>query len=75
MFRRPFRPNTRSPITVILDREEGIFRQLRVESFPHLGKEQIKGRQTDASNIQADAYRSKQTQTDRQTVSLVDINV
>jgi len=40
-----------------------------------LGKEQIKGRKTGASNIQADAYRSKQTQTDRQTVSLVDIDV
>jgi len=40
-----------------------------------LGKEQIKGRKTGASNIQADAYRSEQMQTDRQTVSLVDIDV
>jgi len=40
-----------------------------------LGKEQIKERKTGASNIQADANRSKQTQTDRQTVSIVDIDV
>src|SRR6218665_3819978 len=63
----------RSPITVILERGEGFFRRLRVESFPHLGKEQIKGRKTGANNIKADAYRSKQM--DRQTVSLVDIDV
>jgi len=60
-------------MTVILERGEGFFCRLQVESFPHLGKEQIKGRKTGASNIQADAYRSKQTQTDRQTVSLIDI--
>jgi len=39
-----------------------------------LGKEQIKGRKTSTNNIQADAYRSEQMQTDRQTVSLIDIS-
>src|SRR6218665_498920 len=58
-------------IIVLLQRGEGFFRQLPVESFPHFGKEQIKRRKTGASNIQADADRCKQT--DRQTVSLVDV--
>src|SRR6218665_2733897 len=49
---------TPSPMTVLLEREEGFFRQ-----------EQIKRRKTSASNIQADADRCKQ----RQTVSLVDV--
>src|SRR6218665_1466173 len=48
---------------------EGFFWQLRVESFPHFGKEQIKRRKTGASNIQAHADRCKQ----RQTESLVDV--
>src|SRR6218665_3978692 len=63
----------RTPITVPLERGDGFFRQLQVKSFPHFGKEQIKQRKTGASNIQADAHRCKQTQTDRQTVSLVDV--
>ena len=62
-----FRP---TPITVLLERGEGFF---RVESFPHFGKQQIKRRNTSASNIQADADRCKQTQMDRPTVSLVDV--
>src|SRR6218665_2062278 len=45
----------RSPITVILERGEGFFRWLRVKSFPHFKKEQIKRRNAGASNIQADA--------------------
>src|SRR6218665_2997710 len=60
---------TRSPITVLSERELGFFRQLSVESLPHFGKEQIKRRKTGASNIQADTDRCKQTQ----TVSLVDV--
>ena len=64
---------TPSPITVLSERGEGFFRQLRVESFPHFGKEQIKRRKTGTSSIQADADRCKQTQTDRQTISLVDV--
>src|SRR6218665_3230371 len=60
---------TPSPITVLSERGEGFFRQLRVEPFPHFGKDQIKRRKTGASNIQADADRCKQ----RQTVSLVDV--
>ena len=59
---------TRSPMTVLLERGEGFFRQLWVEPVPHFGKEQTKRRKTGASNIQADADRCKQ----RQTVSLVD---
>src|SRR6218665_1000520 len=47
-------PETRSSITVILERGEGFFRRLRVESFPHLGKEQIKGIKSGARYIQAD---------------------
>jgi len=66
---------TRTPITVLLERGDGFFRQLQVKSFPHFGKEHIKRRKTGASNIQADADRCKQTQMDRQTVSLVDIGV
>src|SRR6218665_1701253 len=46
---------------------------LRVKSFPHFGKEQIKRRKTGASNIEAETDRCKQKQTDRQTVSLVDV--
>src|SRR6218665_3834103 len=57
---------TPSPITVLLERGEGFFWQLRVESFPHFGKEQIKRRKTGASIIQADADRCKQTQADSQ---------
>jgi len=52
-------------ITVLFERREGFFRQLRVKSFPHFGKEQIKRRKIGASNIQADADRCKQTQMDR----------
>ena len=51
-----------TPITVLLERAS-------FEWFPHFGKQQIKIRKTDASNIQADADRCKQTQ----TVSLVDV--
>src|SRR6218665_1328238 len=58
-----------TPITVLLERGEGFFRQLQVESFPHFGKEQIKRRKTDTSNILADADRCKQTR----RVSLVDM--
>src|SRR6218665_1999999 len=50
-----FRP---TPITVLLERGEGFF-----ESFPHLGKQQFKRIKTGANNIQADADRSKKTQT------------
>jgi|SRR6218665_206921 len=63
----------RSPITVVLERGEGFFRRLQVESFPHFEKEQITRRKTGTSNIQADTDRCKQTQMDRQTVSLVDV--
>src|SRR6218665_1505524 len=57
---------TPSPMTVLLERGEGFFRQL---SRSHTLKKQIKRRKTGASNIQADADRCKQ----RQTVSLVDV--
>src|SRR6218665_3262782 len=50
----------------LLERGEGFF---RVKSFPHFGKQQIKGIKTSANNIQADADRCKQTQ----TVSLVHV--
>jgi len=52
---------TPSPITVLLERGEGFFRQLWVESFPHFGKKQIKRRKTGASNIQTDASRRRRT--------------
>src|SRR6218665_1036470 len=60
---------TPSPMTVILEKGQGFFRQLLIEPVPHSGKEQIKRRKTGVSNIQADADRCKQ----RHTVSLVDV--
>src|SRR6218665_3266889 len=56
-----FRP---TPITVLLERGEGFFGVI-----PTLWKTAHQKKKTGASNIQADAYRCKQTQ----TVSLVDV--
>src|SRR6218665_838065 len=67
---------TPTPITVLLERGEGFFRQLQVESFPHFGKEQIKSKeerpvQAIFRQTQTDASRLRRT--DRQTVSLVNV--
>src|SRR6218665_3853265 len=65
---------TPTPKTVLLERVEGFFGQLQVESFPHFGKEQIKKeRPAQAIFRQTQTDASRLRRTDRQTVSLLDV--
>src|SRR6218665_884402 len=70
---------TPSPITVLLERGDGFFRQLRVKSFPHFGKEQIKRRKTGTKEERPAQEKFRQMKTDSNrrrrtgTVSLVDV--